>query len=140
MPLGRAQEQVQDKPSKSVAPEDHLLGDDLTLGEFMRVKLAFSNRVLEGLCTEDSKMVAEAAAGLNRMSVAERWRVSTDPMYRQFSREFTRTTQQLQDAAKEKNMDRAALKWVSATMSCIECHNYVRGIRIAGESGTSPAE
>lgn len=32
----------------------------------------------------------------------------------------------LLEAAKEGNIDRAALRWMDTTMSCIECHRYVR--------------
>jgi len=105
--------------------------DDLPLRDYMRKKLEASNQILEGLCTEDSALVAEGARTLNEMSDSERWRVSNDPMYRQFSGDFRQITQQLAEAAEKKNLDRAALKWMDATMSCIDCHSFVRGIRIA---------
>jgi hypothetical protein len=104
---------------------------DIPLKEFMRAKLQSSNKVLEGLVTDDPALVKEGAEALHSMSNTERWRVSNDAMYRQFSGEFRRITEQLVDAADKKNMDQAALRWVDATMSCIECHHYVRGIMIA---------
>jgi hypothetical protein len=105
--------------------------DDLPLKDYMRQKLAASNQILEGLCTEDSELVLEGARTLNEMSTSERWRVMNDPMYRQFSSEFREITQQLVAAAEKNNKDRTALKWMDATMSCIDCHSFVRGIRIA---------
>jgi len=105
--------------------------DDLPLREYMRKKLAASNQILEGLCTEDSALVLQGAQTLSEMSTSERWRVTNDPMYRQFSGDFREITQQLVEAAEKNNMDRAALKWMDATMSCIDCHKFVRGIRIA---------
>lgn len=105
--------------------------DDLPLSEYMRLKLAASNMVLEGMCTDDMKMVERGARKLNEMSASERWRVTNDPMYRQFSGDFREITQQLVEAAEKRNMDRVTLKWMDATMSCIECHRFVRGIRIA---------
>ena len=105
--------------------------EDLPLKDYMRLKLEASNKVLEGLCVNDPAMVKEGAIKLNEMSRSERWRVSNDAMYRQFSGDFRGITQQLIDAAKEENMDRAALKWMDATMSCIECHRFVRGIMVA---------
>ena len=110
--------------------------EDLPLREYMRVKLAASNMVLEGMCTDDMTLVEHGARKLNEMSTSERWRVSNDPMYRQFSGDFREITQQLLSAAEKKNMDRVTLKWMDATMSCIECHRFVRGIRIAD----APAE
>ena len=105
--------------------------EDLPLKEYMRKKLAASNQVLEGLCTDDFELIVEGARTLNEMSSSERWRVNNDPLYRQFSGDFREITQQLVAAAENKNRDRVALKWMDATMSCIDCHNFVRGIRIA---------
>lgn len=103
------------------------------LREFMRRKLAASNKILEGLVIEDTRLIREGAQTLNEMSSAEKWRVSNDAMYRQFSTEFRRITQKLDDAAREGNLDQAALKWFDATLSCMECHRFVRGMLVTGE-------
>lgn len=128
-PADQPKDQAEDK-------SDDKGRDDLPLREYMRVKLEASNLVLEGLCTDDSKLVERGARKLHEMSTSERWRVINDPMYRQFSADFREITQQLVEAAEKKNLDRAALKWMDATMGCIECHRFVRGIRIADQ----PAE
>lgn len=123
------------KESPPAAPSQPKEGrTDIPLREFMRAKLQSSNKVLEGLVTDDPALVQKGAEELNTISSAERWRVSNDAMYRQFSGEFRRITQQLADAGEKKNMDQAALKWVDATMSCIECHRFVRGIMIADDA------
>lgn len=98
---------------------------------FMRKKLAASSMILEGLAVEDFSLISEGARKLQEMSKTEQWRVHNDPMYRQFSGEFQRITEKLSAAAKEGKLDTAALRWVDATMSCIECHQYVRKILIA---------
>ena len=103
------------------------------LRTFMRKKLEASNQILEGLTTDDFEMVEEGARELNKMSNAERWRVSNDPIYRQFSGDFREITQQLIKAAEEGNADRAAMKWMDATISCLDCHRFVRGMHVAGE-------
>jgi hypothetical protein len=128
---GRAADEPKEPEQKPAASQKESGRDDLPLREFMRRKLTSSNKILEGLCTNDSKLVREGAEELNQMSSVERWRVSNDPMYRQFSGEFRRITQQLKEAAEKEHMDQAALKWMSATMSCIDCHSFVRGIMIA---------
>ncbi|MCA9088176.1 MAG: hypothetical protein KDA90_06005 [Planctomycetaceae bacterium] len=107
--------------------------DTVALREFMRQKLIASNQILEGLVTEDAEMIRVAADRLNKLSQAEQWRVRNDVMYRQFSGEFQRITEQLSVAAKKGNMDQAALKWMDATMSCIECHRFVRGVMVTKE-------
>ena len=98
----------------------------LNLKQFMRAKLDASNKVLEGLTTEDMELVQSGARTLNKMSRSEKWRAHNDVMYKQFSNEFQRTTNELVKAAQEENLDQATLKWIGATMACIECHRYVR--------------
>jgi len=96
------------------------------LRAFMRTKLKASNQILEGLALEDTGLIEEGAKTLAEMSSVEKWKVSQDAMYRQFSTEFNRNASKLLEAAKERNIDRAALRWMDTTMSCIECHRFVR--------------
>lgn len=114
-----------------MSQEKQPLKKDEALRTFMRKKLEACDQVLEGLVTEDGPMVVAGAKALNELSSAEKWRVSNDLMYRQFSEEFTRTTKKLQAAAEKENFDDVALKWIDATMSCVECHKWVRGMRVA---------
>jgi hypothetical protein len=104
---------------------------DRNLQLFMRQKLEASNQILEGLCTDDFDLIQEGAKKLHQMSDAERWHVSNDVMYKQFSNEYRQITQQLIKAAEDHNLDRATLKWLDATVSCLDCHRFVRGARIA---------
>lgn len=104
---------------------------DKDLSDFMREKLAASNSILEGLATEDFKLIQDGAAKLQDLSQAEKWRISNDVMYKQHSSEFTRVAAQLQKQAKEGNLEGSALSWLQATMSCIECHKFVRSTLIA---------
>ncbi len=108
---------------------------DIELSVFMRKKLEASNKILEGLCTEDMALVKEGANALRELSAAEKFRVSNDVMYRQFSTEFQSLTQELIKAAESGNQDRVALKWMDATMSCMDCHRFVRGLRVAEVPG-----
>lgn len=98
---------------------------------FMRKKLAASNEILEGLCTDNLPQIAKAARQLHEMSAAEEWHVQNDVIYKQFSQEFRQITADLVKAADDKNLDRSLLKWMDATMSCVDCHRFVRGARIA---------
>ena len=99
---------------------------------FMRMKLDASTKVLEGLTTENFRMISEGAQTLKKMSTAERWRVSNDALYRQYSAEFTQLAERLAEKANAHNIDGATLAWVECTMSCIRCHNHARTIKIAG--------
>jgi len=101
------------------------------LQRFMRKKMDASNEILEGLCTDNLPQIAKAARQLHEMSAAEEWQVQNDVIYKQFSQEFRQITADLVKAADEKNLDRSLLKWMDATMSCVDCHRFVRGARIA---------
>src|ERR1700758_3417083 len=99
--------------------------------DFMRVKLAHSQKVLEGLATEDFDEIAANAQAMSLLSQATNWQGLQTPEYLQQSRDFRRTADALTDAAKKKNLDGAALAYVELTMKCINCHKYVRGTRMA---------
>lgn len=113
-------EQKQDEPRKKS-----------TLADFMREKMDASHEIMEGLLTEDGKRVGKAAEKLRSMSDAERWRVSNDIMYRNHSEDFRRSVDKLIAASKGNSIDRAALSWFDVTLSCIDCHRYVRTVLIA---------
>ena len=127
VPVQQTPDAPEDKPAK---PADDAEKKDLY--HFMRKKLEASGKVLEGLAVEDFDLIKEGAKELNTLSMAEKFRVSNDPLYRNFSQEFQRLTKDLMQSAEDENLDRAALKWMDATLSCIECHRFTRGILIAG--------
>ena len=98
---------------------------------FMRAKLEHSQKILEGLATEDYESISKNAQDLSLLSLAASWQVLQTEDYQQHSREFRRAADALKDAAKKKNLDGAALAYVDVTLKCVNCHKYVRGIRIA---------
>lgn len=105
------------------------------LSKFMRQKLDASSRVLEGLCTEDLEMVGEGSKVLLTMSHEERWRVSTDMMYRRYSSEFSTAVEELLKESEDQDMDGTSMAWVNVTMKCLKCHEWVRNTIIAGNGG-----
>lgn len=117
----------QDKVKKEV-PDAKL---DLETSKFMRRKLEASGQILEGLTVEDADLIVKGAKILMEISAAERFQVQHDVIYRQFSGEFQRTAKGLLEAAEKKNYDAVALKWMDTTMKCLECHKFVRGMRVA---------
>lgn len=103
------------------------------LETFMRKKLDASSLILEGLCQEDAELIKQGADQLSAMSKVEVWNVLTDPDYREHSREFRDNTARVAEAAAAGDFDKAALRWFDVTMSCLECHDHVRGERKAGK-------
>lgn len=102
------------------------------LEEFMHQKLDASSDILEGLLVEDFEQIEKAGKKLREMSTLEKWRVSNDMMYRNHSKDFQDNVDKLvQSAARARSLDRVALAWFDTTLSCIECHRWVRNVLIA---------
>jgi cytochrome c556 len=104
------------------------------LKDFMRVKLRHSQKVMEGLVLEDYAEIAKNAQEMSLLSLAATWQVFETPEYVDYSRKFRNATDALSDAARAKNLDRATLAFNQVTTKCVECHKYVRGIRMADSS------
>ena len=115
-------------------------GDRDTIRVFMRAKLDHSQKVLEGLTTDDLPLVAKHAQELALLSHAANWQVLQTEDYLQHSLEFRRAANAVTKAAREKNLDGATLAYVSMTMNCVKCHKYVRGTRVADAGGAGPVK
>ena len=124
---------AQDAKSRSGATAGQTKKEPI-LRKFMRKKLEASNNVLEGLVTDDLDLVERGAKRMLRMSKAEQWRVSNDPTYARFSKEFQQTVDRLTEKSNKGSVDGAALAWMDVTLSCIECHEWVRNMLITGKS------
>ncbi len=112
-----------------VADEEEDL--DSKVATFMRKKLTASQMVLEGLVTEDYDMIEKGAKSMEAMSRASDWQMIKGPIYKQFSSEFRKTSEDLAKAAKDENVDAAGLAYMRLTMGCITCHNFVRSTMMA---------
>jgi len=101
------------------------------LQDFMRVKLRHSQKVLEGLVLEDFDVIAKNAQEMSLLSLAEAWQVLQTPDYVDFSRKFRNAADALAEAAKKKKLDEATVAFNQLTTKCVQCHKYVRGVRMA---------
>lgn len=101
------------------------------LSDFMRVKLKHSQLVLEGLVMGDFEKIAKNAQDMSLLSLAETWQVLQTPQYIEYSRKFRAAADALSEAAKKKNLDQAAEDYNRVTLRCVECHKYVRDVRMA---------
>lgn len=89
-------------------------------------KLELSQRVLEGLATEDYDLIIAKSTKLSAMTKQADWRLFDNPEYDQQSATFRRHADTLVKTAKDKNLDAATLAYVRMTMSCVDCHKLVR--------------
>jgi len=97
---------------------------------FMRKKLEATQKVMEGLAIEDYDLIGQGARQLEGISAAADFAVVKEALYTQHADEFRRTIAKIQKGAKEKRLDSAALGYMDMTMSCIECHKFVRNMLI----------
>jgi hypothetical protein len=107
---------------------------------FMQAKLKDNSKILEGLMTNQFAQIASAADHLSLMSTATQWHVIQGPIYKQHSEEFRRSVDELKKAANKKNLDGAALAYMHMTMTCINCHKFVRGTRLADGNVRPPID
>jgi hypothetical protein len=97
--------------------------------EFMRQKLEFSKEALEGLSLEQFASIERSARALKRLSEAAEWEVPTIPNATDYvaqTTEFQRSCDDMLKQAKARNIDGATLAYLKLTMSCVQCHKYVR--------------
>ena len=99
--------------------------------EFMREKLEHSQKLLGALATEDYFTLDKLAQRLSAMTQGADWLAFQNPDYTAFSAAFRSHANALSKASKEKNIDSATLAYVRMTMSCVDCHKFVRGRLVA---------
>jgi hypothetical protein len=100
-----------------------------TRSEFMRQKLEYAKNVLEGLSLEKYDQIEKNGRALKLLSQAAEWEVPMIPNatdYVSQTTEFQRSADELVKQAKANNIDGATLAYVRMTISCVQCHKYVR--------------
>lgn len=103
------------------------LAAPITTKEFMREKLKHSQKLLEALALEDYFALTQESQKLRALTDKAKWQAFQNPDYDHFSAAFRRHVDALAKAAKEKDLDAATLAYVRVTMSCVDCHKFVRG-------------
>ena len=98
----------------------------------MQRKLDHAHSLLEALISEDFETLEDSAGALRALSEEAGWFVITTPEYTERSTSFRRAVTEIEQSAKEKNLDRAALGYVDMTLQCVRCHQFLRGTARAG--------
>jgi hypothetical protein len=97
--------------------------------EFMRQKLEFSSRILDGLSREDFAQIERNAKALKALSQAAQWEqagIADENRYARSSYQFQDLTNELAAKAEQKNLDGATLVYTQFVANCVKCHAYVR--------------
>ena len=106
-------------------------GQTPATGRVMRDKLTHAQKILEAVMTSDYVALETHSTALARATELPGWFELKSPEYRRQSEAFVHATQALADAAKRRDLDAAALQYVSVTLTCFECHRYLKNMRIA---------
>jgi len=97
-----------------------------TKDSVMKKKLVQAHKILEGLALNDFSKLKSAADELAILRHQASWMVLKTRDYEVYSNDFQRQIEALQKAAKNKNIDGAALAYVDMTLTCVKCHQHVR--------------
>jgi hypothetical protein len=95
----------------------------------MRDKLQFASKALDGLAVEDYGKIAESASMMRMISRAASWYVLDSDEYSRMSKNFQEQAADLERHAREKNLDAAALDYMRISLTCVQCHKYMRDFR-----------
>ena len=117
------------KPAGSVAAakpvDEHVNPPFAGVREMMRAKLAHAQAVLEGVARQDFDQVETNANSLHNLSTLTDWQVHRTMEYNQYSDEFRWNSRELARHAREKKLHAATLDYMSLTMTCVKCHDYM---------------
>ncbi len=105
-----------DKPQSTKSKSDSL----------MRKKLDHAQQMLAGLVTEDFRLIASHAEDMNDLGLLEKWEHADSAGYQTQLQVFRFANNELQRLAEEKNLDGTTLAYMQMTMSCVNCHRFIR--------------
>ncbi len=123
--LGLSLAHGQDKPK--VDPPKKEDPKKLTV---MERKLLHSQKILEGLATNNFEKIGKGADELLECIKDATWRINDTEEYLTFSKIFQRDIEDIKKAVEKKNIDAASLAYGDMTRTCVKCHKYLRENRI----------
>jgi hypothetical protein len=98
----------------------------------MQQKLAESEKLLGALVTSQWAELARASRALEELTNAPAWQALKTPEYVRQSAAFVQTARDLSEAADRRDQEAAPVAYLSLTLSCVKCHQYVARMRMAG--------
>lgn len=96
----------------------------------MEEKLARSERILESLMMSDFETLQRESEALSHLTEEPGWMVLNTPEYRRYSSAFVNALTYLVTAARERDLDAAMVHYTSMTVTCYQCHRYLKDSRI----------
>jgi hypothetical protein len=117
-----------DKPKDK--PKDDPKAKPDAKADLMKKKLALAQKILDGLAMEDFDKIKTGADDLVTVRQAAAFMVGKTAKYEVYANDFQKHLEEIQKAAKKKNVEAAALGYVEMTLTCVRCHQYVRDEKI----------
>lgn len=114
-----------------VTVDEQAIGSEETQ-VMMQAKLSHTQKVLEGLVTQDFEAIETSAAALSKISLSpppdltKAGDKSDKQVYEHFRMEFARLAGQLEGHARRKELEATAYVQQNLTATCIACHDYIR--------------
>jgi len=100
--------------------------DSVSRRDFMRMKLNYTQNILEGLTTRDFGLIISGAEEVERITQVEAWNSNDFADYQKISDELRSVAKHLKKAGQNSNLEAAALRYFELTMKCMDCHQYLR--------------
>lgn len=107
---------------RTTAPSDE------TEAALMRAKLASSQKMVEGLMTQDFRLVENGAQELEKICRATQWHAEEDQVYAHYRGELARTAKKLAELARDGDQDGAMYTFMHSVTTCMGCHDYCRDV------------
>jgi hypothetical protein len=114
-----------------------LWGQTARTQDIMRQKLQHAEQLLAALVTSDWSALAEHSRQLEQLTNDPGWQVFMTPEYARESTAFLNAVQQLTAAAEQRDQTEASDAYTAVVQSCVSCHRYVAGARIAAGADRS---
>ena len=111
--------------------DDQKKDDKQPLNKLMEVKLETSKNVLAAVAKNDFSQVEKNAQELTRISNELAKQFPRNAAFQELGKEYRHEVQGLVKASRAKNSEAMALAYVKTTLSCFNCHNYIRDAKIA---------
>ena len=114
-----------EKPPKK---EEFKKPDRKVVKELMGKKLVHSQKLLSALVMNKLNEAGNEAEALIKVRKEAAWMIVKTKEYEMWSTEFNQSAEKIIRAAKDKNLDAAKLGYLEMTMTCFNCHTYVRDL------------
>ena len=93
---------------------------------WMKQKLTYSQRILNGLATEDYDLILQNANAMKGLDTLEFFVRQKPEGYRTHLKTFQFAVKELARNAEDKDLDGATLAFTQMTVSCVNCHKQIR--------------